>query len=125
MLAILFLLAGTNSARAAEVVVVVLRATTTASGGEITVGDVATLEGGDAALRHRLERLDLSDPPKPGQTVQASREQVGFRRRLAGIDRRRFRLEDAPRSVVRLGRSPFSEDEVVAAARQLLMLLRR
>src|SRR5262245_22181466 len=86
----LFLCAGMSPAAAAEVVVVTLRAAATAGGGEITVGDVAELHGGDAELRQRIERLDLADLPKPGRNVQVSREQVGFRLRLAGINPKQF-----------------------------------
>jgi len=102
-------------------VVVTLRATATTGGPQVTVGDVAALSGGDPDLRRRIERLDLADLPREGQTAHVSREQVGFRIRLADIDARQFRVEGAARSAVTVARATVSAGEVVAAARALLM----
>jgi flagella basal body P-ring formation protein FlgA len=118
---ILAVLTATGVSRAAEVVIVTLRPMVSASDSQVRIADVADLHGGDTDLKQRIGRLDLSDLPKPGQTVQVSREQVSFRIRLAGIDPRAFRMAGAQRSVVHLGQCRFSEQEVVAAARQLLL----
>lgn len=109
------------SAASAGQLVVTLRGVATAGGGQVRVVHVAELDGGDAALRQRVGRLDLTDPPKPGHTVQVSREQVSFRLRLAGLGPKQYRLAGAPRVVISLGQSRFTEDEVVAAARQFLV----
>jgi flagella basal body P-ring formation protein FlgA len=115
---------GADSSRVAvlpaDVVVVSLRELANAGGKQVCVGDVATLEGGSAELRQRIARLDLSDPPRPGQRVQVSRAQVLFRIRLAGIETQRFRVEGPDRVSVILGHCKLSEEEVVQAAKSFL-----
>lgn len=110
-----------DARNSAALVIVSLQPVACVDEREVRVADVAAIDGGDAALRERIAQLDLADPPRPGQAVQVSREQIGFRIRIAGIDQRRFRLQGAQAARVTLGTCAVPEQEIVDAARQLVL----
>lgn len=101
-------------------IVITLRAAATVAATQVTVGDVANLEGGDEARRGRIARLDLTELPLTSQPILLSRQQIDFRLRLAGIDDHVFRME-GPR-YVRVSRPPADalDNKIAAVARQAL-----
>jgi flagella basal body P-ring formation protein FlgA len=117
-LVVAVLLLANTAGRAAEPIVLTLRAEATVSGSQVSVGDVAALEGGEEPQRERIAKLDLTELPLSSQPILVSQQQIGFRLRVAGIDDRTFRLE-GPR-FVRVSR-PAAEaldNKIAAAARQ-------
>ncbi|HWG47406.1 MAG TPA: flagellar basal body P-ring formation chaperone FlgA [Gemmataceae bacterium] len=118
VLVVAVMLLANVACRAAEPLVLTLRAEATVSGSQVSVGDVAALEGGDAQQRERIAKLDLAELPLSSQPILVSQQQIDFRLRVAGIDDRAFRLE-GPR-FVRVSR-PATEaldNKIAAVARQ-------
>lgn len=108
-------------ARAADPVTVELKPTASATAALVTVGDVATVTGGDPATRARVAAIDLAElkAREPGATI--GRKSVEFRLSLAGFDSAAVRVSGAERVAVALVRRPVTADEVVAAARAELL----
>ena len=102
-------------------VLIALRPTAAVTSLHVTLGDVAVIQGGELSLRQQLARLDLTDLPQANPRAHVSREQVAFRIRLAGTDPQGFRVEGAPEVEVNLARCEVSEDELLAAARGVVL----
>lgn len=83
----------------------------------VTVGNVARLSGGDAALRDQIARLDLADLKPREQNLSISRRVVEYRLKLAGIDAASVLITGAERSSITSDRRVITAEEVVAAAR--------
>jgi flagella basal body P-ring formation protein FlgA len=81
-----------------SIIVLKLHPTATAKGTQVTIGDIADLQGCSEPQRGRLARLDLADLPLSSQPIFISQPQIQFRLQLAGYDAGSFRLE-GPRSV--------------------------
>ncbi len=94
-----------SSAEVAQssVLVLKLRATATAKGTQVTIEDIADLQGCSEVQRKRLARIDLAELPLSSQPILVSQQQINFRLQLAGFDARAFQLE-GPR-FVRVGRA--------------------
>lgn len=105
---------------AAVVTISLLPAAATARA-EVTIGEVATVEGGETGLRTRIAALDLADAPDLGKTAQLTRELVAHRIRIAGIDAQRFRIQGAESVALTSRGRQISEHELVAAAKELLL----
>jgi flagella basal body P-ring formation protein FlgA len=58
----------------------------------IRLVDVASITGGDPALRDRLKQLDIEDSLTPGESVSIQASQIEFRVRIAGIDMDRISI---------------------------------
>src|SRR5579871_2956080 len=97
-LTVVLLFVASSVVRAAEPIVLTLRASATVSATQVSVGDVVSLEGGDAQRREKIARLDLTELPLTSQPMLVSQQQIDFRLRLAGIEEHVFRLE-GPRYV--------------------------
>jgi flagella basal body P-ring formation protein FlgA len=95
---------------------VALQTTADVSARDVCIADVATLDGGTPELRDWIGRLDLSDPPRSGQSIRVTRSQVAFRIRLAGLDDRLFALDGSRETAVSLASHDVLESEIVAAA---------
>jgi flagella basal body P-ring formation protein FlgA len=101
-------------------VVVTLRPTVSVTTSPVCIGHVASLSGGTAMLRARIETLDLAERPIRGKTQPLARELVAYRIQLAGIDRKRFRIEGAPVVAVSAAAS-LTDDDFLQAARDALL----
>ena len=101
-------------------VVVSVRAEAVVGDPRVAVGDVATVEGGAAALRQRIARLDLAELAEDRPAV-VTKEQVAFRIGLAGIDPALFRVQGAARTRLTLQQHRVSEEEIETAARQAVL----
>lgn len=115
------LLAGVLAAAAeTEPLVVTLRAAATASGSQVTIGDLADLQGESNAERQRIAALDLTELPLSSQPILVSRQQIDFRLQLAGLAAGAYRLE-GPR-YIRVSRPAGEglEAKIEAVARQAL-----
>jgi hypothetical protein len=112
--------AGVCAAPAAAPIVVTLRATATASGSQVTIGDIADIQGGNSSQRECLARLDLTELPLSSQAIVLSQHQVGFRLQLAGLDAGSFRLEGAHFIHVCRPAGDGLDAKIVALARQTL-----
>lgn len=107
--------------QAAPPVTLSVRAVAGVADREVTVADVATIEGGDANLRDRIAKLDVADAPRFGQVLRVSQELIAYRIQVAGIDMRRCRVLGARSTSVTLQTYEVPEQEIVAAARQHLL----
>lgn len=107
-------------ARAADPVTVELKPSASVGTALVTVGDVATVSGGDAVTRARVAAIDLAElkAREPGATI--GRKSVEFRLSLAGFDPAAVRVS-GERTTVALARRSVTADEVVAAARAELL----
>lgn len=114
-------LAGGAAPAAEQAVVVSVRGEALASDARVSVGDVAAVEGGPAALRERITRLDLVEIAEGRTAATVSREQIAYRIRLAGIDPAQFRVQGAMQSRVTLQRHAVSAEEIEAAARRAVL----
>jgi hypothetical protein len=105
-------------ARADEPIAVELRPSAAVGTALVTVGDVATVTGGDAATRQRVARTDLAElrGREPGATI--GRRTVEYRLLLAGFD---VQMTGAERAVVTVSRRAVTAEEVTAAARTELL----
>ena len=114
------LLSVSRVAIAADPLVLTLRATATVSTSQVTIGDVATLTGGEAGQHEHIAHLDLTELPLTSQPVLVSQQQIAFRLRVDGLEESAFRLE-GPR-FVRVSRPAGDalEDKIAATARQAL-----
>jgi flagella basal body P-ring formation protein FlgA len=109
-----------ESPAAAEPIVLALRGEATVSGSQVTIGDVATLQGGDARERERIAKLDVAELPLSSQPIFVSQHQLDFRLQIAGVDGRAFRLEGS--RFVRVSRPAGDalDGKIAALARQTL-----
>ncbi|MGH7225854.1 MAG: hypothetical protein ACRELF_21760, partial [Gemmataceae bacterium] len=101
-------------------IVLTLRASATVSGSQVTIGDVADLQGIKKSQRQRIAGLDLTELPLSSQPILVSQQQIGFRLQLAGFAVTAYRLQ-GPR-YVRVSRPAGEglEDKIEAVARQAL-----
>jgi hypothetical protein len=102
---------------AAEPVTVELQAQSKVRTSVVSIGSVARLSGGDAALRESIARLDVADLKPHEQNIVVSRRVVEYRLRLAGVDPASVRIAGADRVTVTPDRRVVTADEVVAAAK--------
>ncbi len=77
------------------VVTIILHPIAVAIHDDVSIGDVATVEGGDTALRTKIAILDLADAPELGKTTRLTPELIRHRIRIAGIDARRYKIQGA------------------------------
>jgi flagella basal body P-ring formation protein FlgA len=108
-------------ARTKGVVSIVLPPTAEAARSEVMIGDVTTIEGGDAAVRKRIGALDLADAPELGKTTRLTQALIAHRIRIAGIDSRHYSIQGADAIVLSTRGNRVSEQEIVSAARQFLL----
>ncbi len=110
-------------ARAAEPVTVALNETASVGTALVTIGDVATVVGGDALTRARVAKIDLAELKTRELNVTVGRKAVEYRLLLAGFDPSAVRVGGAERATVTLARRIVTADEVTAAARAELLKL--
>jgi hypothetical protein len=84
----------------------------------VTVGDIATVSGGDASTRARVARLDLAELKAREPGVTLGRRTVEYRLILAGVP---ARVTGAERTTVTVARRPVTVEEVTASARAELL----
>jgi len=108
-------------ASAADPVTVELKLIASVGVPVVTVGDVATVSGGDAAARARVARIDLAELKSRDVTVAVGQKSVEYRLLLAGFEASAVRVTGAERTTVTLARKPVTADEVVAVARAELL----
>jgi flagella basal body P-ring formation protein FlgA len=104
-----------------EVVIVTVNPVAVTTNGEVTIGDVASVDGGDESLRKRIFGLDLADAPRFGQSMRLTQELIAYRIQLAGIDARRYQIQGARSVALTLRGYQVSEKEIVNAARHFLL----
>jgi flagella basal body P-ring formation protein FlgA len=112
---------GAASKQAADVVIVSVNPVADTTNREVTIAEVATVEGGDTELRKRIANLDLADAPRFGQSVMLTQELIAYRIQLAGIDSRRYQIQGARSAALTLRSYQVPEKEIVNAARQFLL----
>jgi flagella basal body P-ring formation protein FlgA len=110
--------AGRAAESADQPVVITLRAAATVSASQVTLGDVATLQGGAADRRERLARLDLTEMPLSSEPILVSQHQVGFRLQLAGLEAGAFRVEGARYTRVSRPTGEALDEKIATTARQ-------
>lgn len=98
-----------------------LRASATVTNPKVCLGDIASIVSTDESLRRQLAELDLADLSTGGAAAPISRQQVEFRIRLAGVAPDRFLLQGAAQVHVLLAMAAVSPEEVLAAARRLVL----
>ncbi|MFM8274389.1 MAG: flagella basal body P-ring formation protein FlgA [Gemmata sp.] len=108
-----------GAARAADPVTVELKETASATAAVVTVGDVASVTGGDPFARARVARIDLVELRSREPSATVGRKSVEYRLLLAGING--VRVVGAERAVVTLARRSVTTEEVVSAARAELL----
>lgn len=108
-----------NVARAADPITVELKQSASVGSTLVTIGDVATVTGGDPAVRARVATIDLVELKARDASAVVGRKSVEYRLLLAGIDG--VRVIGAERASVSLARRPVTADEVVQAARAELL----
>lgn len=104
-------------ARAGDPVVVEVHPSASVGTSLVTVGDVATISGGDAATRARVAKVDLVEFKQRDTGTVVGRLSVGYRLELAGFDMSAVRVAGAERVAIAVARRTLTADEVVAAAR--------
>jgi flagellar basal body P-ring formation protein FlgA len=87
----------------------------------VTIGDLARVSGGDAAIREQIERLDVADLKSREQNVSITRRVIEYRLRLAGLDSPQVQIVGADRTTISLNRRQVLAEEVVAVAREELL----
>jgi flagellar basal body P-ring formation protein FlgA len=92
-----------------------------ATRGEVSIAEVATIEGGDAGLRTRIAALDLADAPELGKTATLTHNLIVHRIQIAGIDAERYRIQGAETVTLSTRGYFVPETEIVAAAKQYLL----
>jgi flagellar basal body P-ring formation protein FlgA len=102
------------NARAADPLRVELRDRSTVGTMAVTVGDVATVTGGDTSTRAAAQALDLAELKVRQPSATVLRRAVEYRLRLAGID---ARVSGPERVAVALTTRPLTSEEVLGAAR--------
>jgi len=108
-------------ASAADPVTVELKPTASVGVPLVTVGDIATVSGGDAAARARVARIDLAELKSRDLNTAVGQKSVEYRLLLAGFEAAAVRVTGAERTTVTLARKPVTADEVVVAARAELL----
>lgn len=106
---------------AAKTVTLHLRPQATVGGSDVLIGDIAILEGGDAKTRNRIDKLDIADPPRAGQSLHIPRAQVVYRLQLAGIEESLCQVRGARSVSVSTQMFDVPEKDVVEAARHALL----
>jgi flagella basal body P-ring formation protein FlgA len=95
---------------------IVLRAAAEVPSRDVTIADIADVEGGTEQLRDWIGQLDLSEPPRAGHTVRVTSQQVAFRIRLAGLDDRLFAVGGSRDVRVSPASYEVPESELIAVA---------
>jgi len=85
----------TSRQLADDVVTIAIRANAQCDATVIRLGDVASITGGETALRNQLKMLDLEDGLAPSESILIQPSQIEFRLRLAGIDLDRVTIRGA------------------------------
>jgi flagella basal body P-ring formation protein FlgA len=99
---------------------VTVRAAAEVPARDVTIADVATLHGGTPELREWIGRLDLSDPPRAGQSIRITAPQMAFRIRLAGLDDRLFTVEGSRDVRVSPANCELSDHDLFAVAEKFV-----
>ncbi len=120
LIATLAALAVASAARA-EPVTVELNERATVGKLVVTAGDVATIAGGDAAVRVRVSRIDVAELKSRDPSVSLGRKSVEYRLLLAGLEPSAVRVTGAERVTVSPARRAVTAEEVTAAARAELL----
>lgn len=102
------------------VVTIAVQPIAVTSHSEVTIGDVASVEGGEPALRDRIMRLDLSDAPDLLKPTKVTRDLITHRIRIAGIDAKKYRLQGAETVLVSSQGYRVPEQEIINVAKQYL-----
>lgn len=89
------------------------------AGGEVQISDVARVETSNAALKSRIESLDLMDAPSLGESATISARTIGFRLRMAGIDAQSFAIKGSQSEITTTGNSRRVRDNQVEPARAI------
>lgn len=102
---------------AADVVVVQVKDRAAVRTTVATVGDIATVTGGDPTTRAAISQLDVVELKGRDRSPTISRRAIEYRIRLAGIDPAAVVVTGADRTAVELARRTVTADEVLAAVR--------
>lgn len=89
------------------------------AGREIQISDVARVETSNAALKSRIESLDLMDAPPLGESATISARTIGFRLRMAGVDAQSFAIKGSQSEITTTGNSRRVRDDQVEPARAI------
>jgi hypothetical protein len=102
-------------------VVVTLRPEALVSQTEVTIGAVATVEGGETVVRQLIAGLDVAEVARVSRAVVVTREEVNYRIQLAGFDVQAFRVDGPAQVMVKLAPREIATEEVVKAAQQAVL----
>jgi flagella basal body P-ring formation protein FlgA len=111
----------TAETQATAPVLITLHAVAVAERHEVTIGDVATLDGADDYWRRRIAALDLAEAPRAGKVTSISHQLIAYRIQLAGIDSRHYRIEGARSTTVTSRTYVVPESDIVEAVRQYVV----
>ena len=112
-----------SASSAGEAVVVLLPAKAAAGSSVVTLGQVATLHGGDEKLRAKLAAVDLLERTKKDAAVTVTRLQVEIRLKLAGFTADDVLVGGADKVVVGVAKKTVPAEDAVAAAKKALVAL--
>lgn len=112
-----------SAAEPGEPVTITVKRVSNISTKTATLGNIADINGGNKLVRDRLVKLDIADVPTNGGIVRVSRQQIGFRLRLADVAAHSFDLEGADEVIVAFRPSTVSSEQVSMAAREALARL--
>lgn len=90
------------AAAATRPLIVQLRDRADVSGVTVTLGEIATITGGDPAQRSHLARVYIGRSPLPGSSREISPGYIEVRLRQAGISQRSVRLIPPPGGAVKI-----------------------
>lgn len=102
---------------AAGTVTIRVPATVEVEGAQITLGDIAQIQGAEADVA-RLKALDLGNAPMHGIPMRYARERLFGKVTYLGFDRRAVELDMPPTVEIRRKGQTVTADQIVAAAKK-------
>lgn len=98
---------------------IALKSKATTTGRIITIGEVATIIGGNATTRAKISSLDIADI-EPGQTVTVKLRQLDFRLKLAEIPTKSIEIKGESECIVVTERKTVDKEEVFEITKQAI-----
>jgi len=97
--------------------VITLRAAAEADGADVTLGDIATIEGIPAAEAKKLERLAVTTTPKPGRSKEIDRDYTLAKLHQHGYPVRQILFKGARTTLVTRASQSIDSDALAARLR--------
>ena len=108
-----------------DAIVIALRPNVKMESRVIRLRDVAAVSGGDAALREKLNGLDIEDALPLDESISILPTQIEFRLRIAGVDVKKIVIRGAASHVTTTNETSSSGPEITNVAISSLMAANR